>query len=71
MVEIIYGDTDEAPMLAKTPEDNIIKLHNISDSVPQLVAAKIPDFNPNPVTDQERRSKLAMLKFLLLVTTLC
>lgn len=52
--------------LAKTPEGNIIKLPNISASVPQLTACiaelqskgfKIPDYNPNPVTDQEKNIK--------------
>jgi len=52
--------------LAKTPEGNIIKLPNISASVPQLTACiaelqskgyKVPDYNPNPVTDQEKENK--------------
>eukprot|EP00090_Calanus_glacialis_P023769 TRINITY_DN3685_c0_g1_i1.p1 TRINITY_DN3685_c0_g1~~TRINITY_DN3685_c0_g1_i1.p1 ORF type:complete len:738 (+),score=267.77 TRINITY_DN3685_c0_g1_i1:52-2265(+) len=59
--------------LAKTPEGNIIKLPNISASVPQLVATiaelqsqgfKIPDFNPNPVTDQEKEIKARYAKVL-------
>ncbi len=49
--------------LAKTPEANIIKLPNISASVPQLKSAvrelqtqglKIPDYPENPSTDEER-----------------
>ena len=48
--------------IAKTPNANIIKLPNISTSIPQLRAAiselqgkgyNIPNFNPNPVTDEE------------------
>jgi isocitrate dehydrogenase len=49
--------------LAKTPEANIIKLPNISASVPQLKAAiaelqeqgyAIPDYPEEPSTDEER-----------------
>ncbi len=49
--------------LVKNPEANIIKLPNISASVPQLVAAikelqalgyGIPDYLENPVTDKEK-----------------
>ena len=49
--------------LAKTPEANIIKLPNISASVPQLVAAikelqsqgyRLPDYPFEPATDEER-----------------
>ncbi|WP_069472612.1 NADP-dependent isocitrate dehydrogenase [Candidatus Marithrix sp. Canyon 246] len=49
--------------LAKTPVANIIKLPNISASVPQLKAViaelqskgyKIPDFSENPQTDEEK-----------------
>jgi isocitrate dehydrogenase len=52
--------------LAKTPEANIIKLPNISASVPQLVAAikelqsqgyKIPDFPEEARTDAEKKVK--------------
>ncbi len=52
----------ELGALAKTPEANIIKLPNISASVPQLKAAiaelqakgyKIPDYPENPSTDEE------------------
>src|SRR5205809_7852624 len=49
--------------LAKTPEANIIKLPNISASVPQLKAAvaelqqqgyALPDYPDDPTSDQER-----------------
>jgi len=59
--------------LAKTPDGNIIKLPNISASVPQLVAAiaelqgqgfKIPDYNPNPVTEKEKEIKTRYSKVL-------
>lgn len=49
--------------LVKKPEANIIKLPNISASIPQLVAAikelqnagyKIPDYPENPKTDEEK-----------------
>ena len=53
----------ELGALAKTPEANIIKLPNISASVPQLKAAvaelqgqgfDLPDYPDNPATDEER-----------------
>ncbi len=52
--------------LAKTPEANIIKLPNISASVPQLVAAirelqqqgyKLPDYPENPKDEKEKEIK--------------
>ena len=52
--------------LAKTPEANIIKLPNISASVPQLAAAieelqakgyELPDYPENPATDEEKDNK--------------
>lgn len=52
--------------LAKTPEGNIIKLPNISASIPQLKAAikelkekgyDIPDFPEEPKTDEEKALK--------------
>ena len=52
--------------LAKTPEANIIKLPNISASVPQLKAAvaelqaqgfAIPDYPEDPSTDEERETR--------------
>jgi isocitrate dehydrogenase len=59
--------------LAKTPEANIIKLPNISASIPQLNAAikelqaagfAVPDYPENPATDAEReaRAKLDAVK---------
>ncbi|WP_066078188.1 NADP-dependent isocitrate dehydrogenase [Pseudoclavibacter albus] len=53
----------ELGALAKMPEANIIKLPNISASVPQLVAAvkelqalgyELPDYPESPATDEER-----------------
>src|SRR6201981_289996 len=53
----------ELGRLTQLPDTNIIKLPNISASVPQLVAAirelqgegfKIPDYPQNPRTDEER-----------------
>ena len=52
--------------LAKTPEANIIKLPNISASVPQLSAAikelqsqgyKVPDYPAEPKNEEEKRTK--------------
>ena len=52
--------------LAKTPEANIIKLPNISASIPQLVATikelqsqgyKLPDYPENPKEDKEKDIK--------------
>ncbi|HKT35708.1 MAG TPA: NADP-dependent isocitrate dehydrogenase [Nitrospira sp.] len=52
--------------LAKTPEANIIKLPNISASIPQLVATikelqkqgyKLPDYPENPTDDKEKEIK--------------
>ena len=52
--------------LAKKPEANIIKLPNISASVPQLKATiaelqgkgyKVPDFPDDPETDEQRETK--------------
>lgn len=53
--------------LAKTPEANIIKLPNISASIPQLTATikelqnqgyKLPDYPFEPATDEERDIKV-------------
>lgn len=53
----------ELGQLTQSPDTNIIKLPNISASVPQLVAAirelqekgfKVPDYPENPKTDAER-----------------
>ena len=52
--------------LAKTPEANIIKLPNISASIPQLKAAiaelqeqgyDLPDYPDNPTTDEEKDAR--------------
>ncbi len=59
--------------LAKTPEANIIKLPNISASIPQLTAAikelqalgyKVPDYPANPVNDPEKGIKAKYAKIL-------
>ncbi|MDQ8183543.1 NADP-dependent isocitrate dehydrogenase [Pelagicoccus sp. SDUM812005] len=59
--------------LAKTPEANIIKLPNISASIPQLTAAikelqehgyDIPDFPADPKTDAEKETKARYAKVL-------
>ncbi|WP_205504194.1 NADP-dependent isocitrate dehydrogenase [Rufibacter psychrotolerans] len=59
--------------LAKTPEANIIKLPNISASIPQLTAAikelqaqgyNIPDYPADPQTDEEREIKARFGKVL-------
>ncbi len=59
-------DLTELGELAKTPEANVIKLPNISASIPQLKAAikelqsqgyKIPDYPEEPKDDKERDIK--------------
>ncbi|MBO0877455.1 MAG: NADP-dependent isocitrate dehydrogenase, partial [Pseudonocardia sp.] len=54
--------------LARTPDANIIKLPNISASIPQLKAAikelqdngyAVPDYPENPATDDERAARAA------------
>lgn len=59
--------------LAKTPEANIIKLPNISASIPQLKAAiaelqsngyAVPDFPPSPQTDEEKKIRAQYSKVL-------
>ncbi len=56
----------ELGALAKTPSANIIKLPNVSASIPQLKAAitelqsqgfDIPDYPENPTTDADRESR--------------
>ena len=63
----------ELGALAKTPEANIIKLPNISASIPQLVAAieelqnhgfNVPDFPEEPKTDEEREMRSRYAKVL-------
>jgi len=69
----INDDLAELGKLATTPEANIIKLPNISASVPQLKEAiaelqklgyKIPDFQENPQTDEEKAIKAKFAKVL-------
>ncbi|SMD36535.1 isocitrate dehydrogenase [Reichenbachiella faecimaris] len=59
--------------LAKTPEANIIKLPNISASIPQLQEAikelqakgyKLPNYPANPSNDEEKKIKAAYAKVL-------
>ena len=59
--------------LAKTPEANIIKLPNISASIPQLTATirelqqrgfNIPDFPEEPETDEEKQLRARFAKVL-------
>jgi isocitrate dehydrogenase len=58
----------ELGALAKTPEANIIKLPNVSASIPQLKAAvaelqaagyALPDYPDNPSTDAEKSARAA------------
>ena len=66
-------DLAELGLLATTPEANIIKLPNISASVPQLKEAikelqakgyKIPDFPEDAQTDEEKNIKVKYSKVL-------
>ena len=63
----------ELGQLAQTPEANIIKLPNISASVPQLKAAiaelrsqgyDLPDYPEEPTTDEERETQARYAKVL-------
>jgi isocitrate dehydrogenase len=66
-----HGQPDDLALLGKMvtePEANIIKLPNISASIPQLNAAikelqekgvPVPDFPENPSTDQEKKIRAA------------
>jgi isocitrate dehydrogenase len=65
----ISDDLAELGELVKTPEANVIKLPNISASVPQLVAAvkelqahgyAVPDYPENPQTDAENDVRAAL-----------
>ena len=68
------GDTlAELSEYTKTPEANIIKLPNISASIPQLVAAvkelqakgyDLPDFPEEPKTEEEKSIRLKYAKIL-------
>lgn len=62
----VNDDLAELGQLVKTPEANIIKLPNISASVPQIVAAvkelqskgyALPDYPENPANDAEKEIK--------------
>ncbi len=62
----INDDLAELGALAKTPEANIIKLPNISASIPQLIATikelqakgyDLPDYPTEPKTDEEKEIK--------------
>ncbi|MET9319657.1 NADP-dependent isocitrate dehydrogenase [Streptomyces sp. NPDC003038] len=62
----IADDLAELGALAKTPDANIIKLPNISASIPQLKAAiaelqgqgyALPDYPDDPKTDAEREAR--------------
>ncbi len=64
-------DLAELGELAKTPEANIIKLPNISASIPQLKAAikelqeagyEVPDYPDSPVSDEERAADSKRLR---------
>jgi isocitrate dehydrogenase len=66
-------DLAELGQLAKTPDANIIKLPNISASIPQLQAAikelqsqgyRIPDYPESPKTDEEKAIKARYAKVL-------
>jgi isocitrate dehydrogenase len=72
---VLLGDDQRVPdalaelgELARTPEANIIKLPNISASIPQLKAAieelqaagyDVPDYPEDPRTDEERAAREA------------
>ncbi len=68
------GDTlSELGELAKQPEANIIKLPNISASIPQLIAAikelqshgyALPDYPAEPQNDEEQKIKTSYAKVL-------
>ena len=68
------GDAlSELGELAKSPEANIIKLPNISASIPQLVAAieelqahryALPDYPANPQNDEEQAIKVTYARVL-------
>jgi isocitrate dehydrogenase len=66
-------DLAELGALARTPDANIIKLPNISASVPQLTAAikelqdkgyKLPDYPEEPASEAEKKTKSRYAKVL-------
>src|SRR5688572_23691879 len=71
--QAVRDDLGELGELAKTPEANIIKLPNISASIPQLQAAikelkqqgyDVPDYPEEPRTDAEKGIKAKYAKVL-------
>src|SRR5690554_7989172 len=69
----VHDDLTELGELAKTPEANIIKLPNISASIPQLneVIAElqahgygVPNYPADPQTEEEKEIKAAYAKVL-------
>jgi isocitrate dehydrogenase len=69
----VSDNLQELGSLATTPEANIIKLPNISASVPQLIDAitelqskgyNIPNYNDNPTTEEEKVIKAKYAKVL-------
>lgn len=69
----VSDNLQELGSLATTPEANIIKLPNISASVPQLIDAitelqnkgyNIPNYNDNPTTEEEKVIKTKYAKVL-------
>ncbi|WP_417783105.1 NADP-dependent isocitrate dehydrogenase [Terasakiella pusilla] len=66
LFDLHSDDLAELGDLVKTPDANVIKLPNVSASVPQLVAAikelqshgfDIPDYVENPQTDEEKAAR--------------
>ena len=66
LFDLHSDDLAELGDLVKTPEANVIKLPNVSASVPQLIAAikelqehgfDIPDYVENPTTDEEKAAR--------------
>ena len=71
--QVVGDDLAELGEVAKTPDANIIKLPNISASVPQLAAAikelkqqgyNLPDYPEEPRNDAEKASKAKYAKVL-------
>jgi len=69
----ISDDLAELGELAKNPDANIVKLPNVSASIPQLQAAikelqakgyKLPDYPEEPKNDEEKQIKLRYAKLL-------
>lgn len=69
----VSDDLSELDKLVKLPDTNVIKLPNISASVPQLVAAikelqnkgyNVPDYPEDPKTEEEKKIKETYSKVL-------